>query len=149
MVMPENRLEKKIASGLFWTFAERIFAQGVSFFVSILLARLLLPDEYGAVSMTMVFIALANVLVANGLGEALIQKKDSSETDFSTIFICALLFSAILYCIVFIAAPFISQFYGLDITALLRVLALKIPLAAINSIQHAYIAKHMIFKKMF
>lgn len=149
MVMPENRLEKKIASGLFWTFAERVFAQGISFFVSILLARLLLPDEYGAVSMTMVFIALANVLVANGLGEALIRKKDSSETDFSTIFICALLFSVILYCIVFIAAPFISQFYGLDITALLRVLALKIPLAAINSIQHAYIAKHMIFKKMF
>lgn len=147
--MTENRLEKKVATGLFWTFAERIFAQGVSFLVSILLARLLLPEEYGAVSMIMVFIALANVLAANGLGEALIQNKESSETDFSTIFISVLIFTTVLYYIVFSIAPFISDFYGIDVTDLLRVLALQIPLTAVNSIQQAYIAKHMIFKKTF
>ncbi|MCD8013365.1 MAG: lipopolysaccharide biosynthesis protein [Lachnospiraceae bacterium] len=142
-------MESKIATGLFWTFSERIFAQGVSFVVSIILARVMMPSDYGAVSMIMVFISLANVLVANGLGESLIQKKDSNEEDFSTIFFCSIFLSIILYVILFVAAPIISNFYQMDLTWLLRVLALKIPLAAINSIQSAYISKHMIFKKMF
>lgn len=147
--MKDNQIGNKVASGLVWTFAERIFAQGVSFLVSILLARLLLPEEYGAVSMTMVFISLANVLVANGLGEALIQKRESTEDDFSTVFVCSLVFSVILYSVLFVAAPTVSKFYSLDITKLLRVLSLKIPLTAINGIQHSYVAKHMIFRKMF
>lgn len=147
--MSENHLQNKVASGLFWTFAERICAQVVSFVVSLILARLLLPSEYGAVSMTMVFISLANVLVSNGLGESLVQKKDSDELDFSTILICAMALSVVLYAIVFLCAPLVSTFYNLNITTLLRVLALKIPLTAINSIQQAYVAKKMIFKKMF
>ena len=64
-----NGLKKQIISGLFWKFGERILAQGVSFVVSLVLARMLLPEEYGSIALVLVFINLANVFVSNGLGE--------------------------------------------------------------------------------
>ena len=79
-------IKTKVMSGLIWTFGERITAQVVSFVVSIVLARILMPEEYGIISMVLVFINIANVFVSNGLGEALVQKKESDDTDFSTIF---------------------------------------------------------------
>ena len=82
----ENNLQGKIFSSLFWRFAERIGAQGVSVIVTIILARLLNPSDYGVVSMIMVFISLANVFVDAGFGNALIQKKNSDTLDFSTVF---------------------------------------------------------------
>ena len=83
-------IKTKVMSGLIWIFGERITAQVVSFVVSIVLARILMPEEYGIISMVLVFINIANVFVSNGLGEALVQKKESDDTDFSTIFIAAL-----------------------------------------------------------
>ena len=68
-------IKTKVMSGLIWTFGERITAQVVSFVVSIVLARILMPEEYGIISMVLVFINIANVFVSNGLGEALVQKK--------------------------------------------------------------------------
>ena len=93
----ENNLKTKVFSGLFWTFGERIIAQTVSFIVSIVLARILMPEEYGVVAIILVFINIANVFVANGFGEALVKKTDSDETDFSTIFYCSFIFSWVLY----------------------------------------------------
>lgn len=81
-----SSIKTKVMSGLIWTFGERITAQVVSFVVSIVLARILMPEEYGTISMVLVFINIANVFVSNGLGEALVQKKESDDTDFSTIF---------------------------------------------------------------
>ena len=145
-----NSLKSKVMSGLIWTFGERIIAQSVSFIVSIILARILLPEEYGVVSIILVFINLANVFVANGFGESLVRKQDSNEEDFSTIFFCSFIFSWFLYFILFIAAPYIADFYNQKLlTMLLRVLALKIPISSISTIQHAYVSKHMIFKKFF
>ena len=148
--MEDKRLSEKITSGVFWTFGERILAQLTSFVVSVVLARFLMPEQYGIVSLVMVFITLANVLVSNGFGESLIQKKDSNETDFSTIFWCSLAFSSLLYILMYIAAPYIAAFYHNDaIIWVFRVLSLKIPISAISTIQHAYVSKHMIFKKFF
>ena len=143
-------LKNKVMSGLFWTFGERIIAQSVSFIVSILLARILMPEEYGVIAIVLVFINIANVFVSNGFGESLVRKKDSNETDFSTIFYCSFVFSGILYAILFVSAPVIADFYKQEaLVSLLRVLALKLPISSISTIQHAYVSKHMIFKKFF
>ena len=146
----QGKLKKQVVSGLIWTFGERILAQGVSFVLSIILARLLMPEEYGVIAIVLVFINVANVFVSNGFGEALVQKTDASEEDFSTIFYCSLLVSIVLYLVIFFIAPLVADWYDQDIlTSLLRVLGLKIPLSAINTIQNAYVQRKMIFKKFF
>ena len=132
-------IKTKVMSGLIWTFGERITAQVVSFVVSIVLARILMPEEYGIISMVLVFINIANVFVSNGLGEALVQKKESDDTDFSTIFYCSFILSCILYVMLFLAAPSLAKFYKNErLIWVLRVLAVKIPISAISTVQHAY-----------
>ena len=142
--------QDKIFSGLFWKFAERILAQGISFVVSILLARLLAPEAYGIVAMVMVFINIANIFVTGGFSQALIQKKDADETDFSTIFHCSFVLSLLIYGICWLAAPYIAAFYNTpELTTVFRVFSLKLPISAYNSIQHAYVSRHMLFKRFF
>ena len=146
----ENNLKRKVMTGLAWTFGERIAAQGVSFIVSVIIARLLDPTENGVVALILVFINIANVFVTNGFGEALVQKQNSDEIDFSSVFYCSFASAIILYFGLFISAPMIASFYEQPIlTGLIRVLAIKIPISAISTIQHAYVSKHMIFKKFF
>lgn len=141
-----------ITGNLTWKFLERISAQLISTIVSILLARILDPSHYGVISIVMVFITIANIFVSDGFGSALIQKKDASAIDFFSVLYFNLLFSAFLYLILFIAAPYITQFYGEGyeiLTPVLRVLGLRIIFSAINSVQQAYVSKMMMFKKFF
>lgn len=141
-----------LLSNLAWKFGERISAQLISTIVSIILARLLEPSHYGTVSIVMIFITLANVFVSDGLGSALIQKKDADETDFFSVLYFNIGFSCVLYALLFFAAPFISKFYGPEyeiLTPVLRVLGLRIILTAVNSTQQAYISKKMMFRKFF
>lgn len=146
----ENASRNKILSGLVWKFGERILAQGVSFLVSVVLARLLAPDDYGMIAMVLVFIAIADVFVSSGFATALIQKKDSDEVDFSTMFYCSLAVSILIYGIIFVIAPYISDLYGEpELTRVLRIFALRIPLSVYNTIQHAYVSRHMLFKRFF
>lgn len=148
--MGEKSLKGSVISGLFWKFAESMAADLVSFVVSIILARLLLPSDYGEVALVNVFIVLANVFVVNGLGTALVQKKDADDLDFSSVFYANFIFSIFLYLIIFFAAPLIANFYDMPhLSIVLRVLGIKIPLAAINSIQNAYVSRKMIFRKFF
>lgn len=102
--MSKNKDRDSFFSGFFWKFNEQITAQLVSFIVSIVLARILSPSDYGLVSLVNVFIILANVFVTSGFGTALIQKKDATELDFSTIFYCSFVFSLFLYVVLFICA---------------------------------------------
>ena len=146
----ENNLKNKVFSGIFWKFGERILAQLVSFVVSIVLARLLLPEQYGIIAMITVFITIANVFVTSGFSTSLIQKKDADETDFSTIFWCSLLVACIIYFLLFISAGWIADFYSHPLLKpVLRVFSLKIIISSYNSIQHAYVSRHMIFKRFF
>lgn len=146
----DNQFGKKIVSGMAWKFGERIIAQGISFIISIVLARILSPEQYGTISLVLVFITIANVFVSDGLGAGLIQKRDSGELEFSTLFFCSLTFGILLYGILFFSAPLIGKFYSNDgLIIIIRVLALQLPLASIKTIQHAYISKHMMFKKFF
>lgn len=143
-------LKSKTISGLIWRFGERITAQIISFIVSIVLARLLLPEQYGIVAIVTIFINLANVFVTSGLGTSLVQKKDADELDFSTMFWASIILSLILYAIIFNLSPIIAKLYNNELlTMVLRIMGLKLPIAAINSIQQAYVQRKMIFKKFF
>ena len=148
----ENKedIKSKTIKGFIWRFGERLSSQLVSFVVSVVLARLLLPKEYGVIALTMVFINIASCLAVSGLGTSLIQKKDADELDFSTMFHAGNALSLFLYAILFIAAPFIADIYKNEvITPVLRVLGLIIPISAINSIQQASISRKLDFKKFF
>lgn len=138
------------ASGLFWKFAERICAQGVSFVLSVILARLLMPEDYGTIALVLVFIDIANVFVTTGLGESLVQKKDADDVDFSTIFYCNFCFTLAIYAVLFFTAPYIARFYDSPmLTSVIRILSLKLIITGINSIQHAYVQKNMMFRRFF
>lgn len=139
-------------TNLSWKFAERIASQLVSFVVSIILARILTPSDYGSVAMVMIFVTLANVLVEGGFSSALIQKKDADKLDFSTVFYFSIVFSIFLYVALFFSAPYISKFYGEGyeiLTPVLRVIGLQVIIYGANSIQQAYVSKKMMFKKFF
>ena len=140
----------KIVNNIAWQFGERILAQLVSLAVSVILARILLPEDYGAVTMVTVFITIANVFVSSGIPTALIQKKDADDLDFSSVFYFNFVLSLFLYLIIFFSAPLISSFYGMDIlTPVLRVMGLRIIVASFNSVQHAYVSRKMMFRKYF
>ena len=100
----------------------------------------MLPSEYGIIAMVMVFINIANVFTSTGFGEALVQKKDADELDFSTVFFCTLSLSIVIYIILFIGAPYIAEFYHTkEIILVLRILSIKIVLSSIATVQHAYV----------
>ena len=148
--MNNHTMKKDVLSGLFWKFGERITAQFISLFVSIILARLLAPEDYGTVTLTMVFITIANVFVSSGFGNALIQKKGADNLDFSSIFFINIGFSIIIYFILFFSAPYIAAFYDMPIMSpALRVLGIRIILAAVNNVQQTYVSKNMLFKRFF
>lgn len=139
-------------SNLIWKFAERISAQAVTMIVSIILARLLEPEHYGLIALVTIFITVANVFVSDGLGNALIQKKNADALDFSSVLYFNIVFSIGLYIVLFFTAPLISNFYGEGyeiLTPIMRVLSLRLILSAINSVQQAYVSKQMIFRKFF
>lgn len=141
---------RSIFVNLFWKFGERISAQLVTLLVSIVLARLLSPEDYGAIALVTVFITIANVFVSNGFGSALIQKKDADNVDFSSVFYVNVAFSLLIYICLYAMAPFVADFYNNDLLSpVMRVLSLRIPVAAINSIQQAYVSRNMMFKKFF
>lgn len=149
--MPEN-MDKGNGTleSLVWKFGERISAQLVSTIVTIILARILTPSDYGVIAIVTIIITFCNAFVSGGLGNSLIQKKNADELDFSSIFYFGMAISALLYLIMFFFAIPISSFYNNEqLVAIIRVMALRLPFAAANSVQQAYISKKMQFKKFF
>lgn len=148
--MSKADLQKKTVSNLFWRFLERTGAQGVSFIVSIVLARLLEPEEYGAVTLVMILITILTVFINFGMSTSLIQKKDPDDTDYSTAFYANMVVTVVFYLAVFLLAPVISGFYDNPrLTPVFRVLGLLLPITGLKSIQQAYVSKNMQFKKFF
>lgn len=139
-----------VISNLIWRFAERCGAQGVQFIVSLVLARLLEPSAYGTIALVTVFTTILQVFVDSGMGNALIQKKNADETDFSTVFYFNIFICLILYLGIFIAAPFIARFYNDEsLTAVIRVLSLTIVISGVKNVQQAYVSRNMLFKRFF
>ena len=142
----------KLVSNVAWKFGERMCAQIVTLIISVILARKLCPEDYGIIAVVNVFITLANVLVSDGFGNALIQKKDADDEDFSSVFYFNVLFSVFLYIILYITAPIISSFFGSgynELVPVLRVLGIRIIISGVNSVQNAYVSRNMIFRKFF
>lgn len=141
---------RNVISNLIWKFSERMLAQVVTFFVSIVLARLLSPAEYGTIALVMVFITIADVFANAGFGNALIQKLHVDNIDYSSVLYFSLGISFIVYGILFVTASYIADFYNNQILcSVLRVLGLRVPIAAFNSVQQAYVSKNMLFKRFF
>lgn len=145
-----NTVKDKAIGGFLWTLAEKFLAQAVSFVVSIILARLLMPEDYGLVAIVTVFTSIADVLVKSGLGSALIQKKDVESIDYSTVFFFNVAFSVALYAVIYAFSPAIATYYNDRRLALvLRVAAIGLVLHGINNVQQAYVSKNLAFKKFF
>lgn len=142
--------EKSISKGLFWKLLERFGVLGMQFVLHVILARELGPGPSGALAIMLIFTNLANVFIQHGLNTALIQNKDVTEEDYSSVFWVSIGVEAILYAVIFFTAPLIAAFYEMpDIVAPLRVLALMLFPGALNSVQLAKVTKEMQFRKVF
>ena len=139
-----------VITNFFWRFLERCGAQGVTFIVSIVLARLLDPTVYGTVALVTIFTTIMQVFVDSGMGNALIQKKDADDLDFSSVFYFNMAMCSVLYLIMFFAAPFIASFYRMpELTAIVRVLSFVVVISGVKNVQQAYVSRHLMFKRFF
>lgn len=142
--------KNNVIKNMIWKFAERCGSQGIAFVVSIILARMLSPDEYGTIALVTVFITILNVFVNSGFPNALIQKKDADDLDFSTVFYFNVFSCTLMYVILYFCAPYVANFYDNEIlTNLIRILGLKLIISGLLAVQNSYISKKMQFKKFF
>ena len=148
--MAETEMRQKVASGLFWKILENGGAQGVQFVITILLARLLTPAEYGVVGIIMIFIVIANVFVQSGFSTALIQKRQAEAVDFSSVCYFELAAAVGVYGLLYLAAPAIAGFYALPVLEpIVRVLGIVLFPGAVISVQTAYVSRNIEFRGLF
>ncbi|MGE4284017.1 MAG: oligosaccharide flippase family protein, partial [Clostridia bacterium] len=105
-----NSTNNSIIGGLLWKLLERFGTQGLQFIIQIILARLLLPSDYGILALVVIFITIANVFVQSGLSTSLIQKKVVDQVDYSSVLYISLGIAGILYCLLYFTAPLIGVF---------------------------------------
>lgn len=139
-----------VVTNLFWRFAERCGAQLVQFIVSVILARILMPEVYGTITLVLVFTRILQVFVDSGFGNALIQKKEADDLDFSSVFYFNTVICVVIYFFMYCMAPYISGFYGdASLIAIIRVLCLTIVVSGLKNVQQAYVSRTLQFKKFF
>lgn len=140
-------LAKKALTGLVWTFAQQFGTQFISFVASIILARVLLPEEFGLIGMLAIFMAIGNVLINGGLTTSLIRTENPDQRDYSTVFFINLTGSCIVYLILFFSAPLIAGFFRQPtLTSITRVYTLGFMINAFSSVQLTRLTKLMDFK---
>ena len=145
--MTEKSLRNTTIKGVGWSFTDSILSQGVSFLVSIVLARLLSPEEYGMLGILMIFIVISESIVNSGLNSALIRKQGATEQDFNTVFITNLILSFVMYGVLFFSAPLISIFFEKpQLTILLRVLGVVVIFNALSIVPLTKLTKQINFK---
>ncbi len=143
-------MKNSIISSLLWKYLERGSVQGISFLVSIILARIIAPGEYGIIVIITVFINLANTFIQSGFSMALLQRKDIEKDDYSSVFWISIVLSLLIYSILYIISPFIAAFYNNpEITDVLRVLSLVVIPGGINSVQNSMLIRELLFKRIF
>lgn len=141
-------LKQKTISGLFWTFSQQFGIQFINFVVSIVLARLLMPSDFGLIGMLAVFIGIGSTLIDGGLTSSIIRTPKPDQKDYSTVFFINLIGSVVIYLIIFFSAPFIADFYNQPILKdLVRVYTLSFIINAFGSVQGTKLTKEMNFKK--
>lgn len=145
--MAEPTLKDKTVKGVGWSAIDNVAQYAVSFVVSIVLARLLTPDDYGLIGIITIFTMVCNTLINAGFNSALIRKKDCTEDDYNTVFICNLALSLLLYVIIFFCSPLIADFFGRqELIALTQVSSLIIIIGALAIVQQTRLVKRIDFK---
>jgi O-antigen/teichoic acid export membrane protein len=140
----------KVLSGLGWRFAEKAMTESISFAISIVLARLLLPSDYGLVAIVTMLISVADVFLSSGFNVSLIQKRDADEMDFSTAFYANVALAAILYSGLYALSPMVSELYHIkELTPAIRVMGVSLLLASVDSVQNAHVARNLQFRRLF
>ena len=138
-----------IGSNLIYKLLELACTQGIQFVVSVVLARILSPDEYGTISLITIFITIANVFVQSGFSMALIQKKDADDSDYSSVFCISMVLAALLYGVLWLSSGWIARYYETPILKpLLKATGIILFPGALVSIQSAYISRNMQFRKL-
>ena len=141
-------LKQKTFKGVIWSAVERFSTQGVQFVFSILLARLLTPNDYGMIAMLTIFLAICQTFIDSGFANAVIRKIDRNEKDMATMFFFNIGMSLVCYAIIYFAAPFIASFYKMDeLTLILRILALRLIIQSFATIQATNLTIRIDFKK--
>lgn len=148
--MIEPSIRNKTVSGLLWKFSEKIVTQFISVLIQIILARILLPEDYGIIALITVFIALSDVFILQGFTTALIQKKEADDIDFSSVFFANLIIASLLYTFLYISSDRLALFYDNPILSpITKVLSLNIIFGAFSAVHNAYLSKKLDFKKSF
>ena len=148
--MNEKANDTKVFSNLIWRFGQVFGGQAVSFIVSIILARILAPEVYGTLALVTVIITILQVFIDSGLCNALVQKKNADDLDFSSAFFFNMLVCISLYLLMFAGAPLIARFYRNDeLVPIVRWISLSLVLFGVKGVQQAYVARNYLFKRMF
>ena len=144
------KMHHKTTNALMWRSLEGISVQGMQFVIQLILARLLIPEDFGVVAILNIFINLANTFVHSGLSNALLYKKDANQIDYCTVFYVEVGISILMYGILFVTAPYIALFYdNINLIHYLRVFALTIVFSSFGSIQTTSLRNNLEFKASF
>jgi O-antigen/teichoic acid export membrane protein len=141
-------VKKKLVSGVFWESIGQFSSLGIQFVVTIIIARILTPADYGVIGLLSVFTALSLIILDSGFSVALIQNKNANQTDYSSVFFFNLVVSLLLYGIFFFASPYIAAFYDIpELTKYVKILFLIIPITSFGLVQNVILQKQLLFKK--
>ena len=136
----ESNLKQKTISGMLWSAVQKFGNMGISFVTNIVLARMLTPDDFGCIGMLAIFITVSNTFVDGGFGSALIQKKEPTQKDYSTIFWWNIFISSLLYGVLYLSAPVIAEFYHIPLlSSVLRVQGIILIINSLNIIFSIFI----------
>ena len=145
--MSQESLKSKTIKGTAWSAADAFLGQGVTFLVGIVLARMLSPDEYGLIGICLIFNTVLSGIVDSGFSNALIRKKDCTDVDYNTMFVTNLTISIVLYALLFVSSPLVSQFFNrYELTSLIRVTGLVLLANALSITQITILTKRIDFK---
>ncbi len=146
--MPES-IANKAVKGTVWSATGRFGVMGLQFIINLVLARLLTPDDFGAIGMLLIFVMVSQTCVDGGFGAALIQKKETSESDYSTIFLWSVGLGCVLYLAIYAAAPYIAHYYHMQVLCpVLRTIGVILIFSGMASVQIARLQKMLRFKEI-
>ena len=142
--------KKQFVGGAFWKIVEQFSTKGVSMIVSIILARILMPEDYGIIALTAIFTNLSDLLIDGGFSTALIRKENVDEYDYGCVFFINMCIAVVLYAILFLAAPIVSEYYMEPaLVSVLRVIGLTLFIQGFSSTRTAVVNRNMHFKFLF
>ena len=148
-MLGEQTLGKKTFSGAVWASFDKVGTMALQFVVNLILARLLMPSDFGCIGMLAIFVIVSQTIIDGGFGSALIQKKEPTQIDYSTIFYWNILFALFLYILLFIAAPWIASFYKMPLLCdVLRVIGINLVINSLGIIQINRQRKQLAFRKI-